>query len=275
MKRAEGLNLIEAKKIFGDWQETILWSCLDEVMGDVFVPDDGPESAVTAERADASEDTVISTSAVAWLGDFCLLGGEANVRLICDICDRMKEIGQQFLIMVPQDEAWADCIAEILGIKAKPVMRYAIKKEPDVFDKEKLARAVADIPAGTMLKLIEESEYKNCMSEPWSRDLVGNYKDFETFQKLGLGVVAICDGKIVSGASSYSSYNGGIEIEIDTKPEYRRNGFAYACGAKLILECLNRGLYPSWDAQNLASVALAEKIGYHFDCEYLAYEVSV
>ena len=41
----------------------------------------------------------------------------------------------------------------------------------------------------------------------------------------------------------------------------------------LIVECLKRGKYPSWDAQNLWSVALAEKIGYHFDKEYTAYEV--
>lgn len=66
---------------------------------------------------------------------------------------------------------------------------------------------------------------------------------------------------------------GGIEIEIDTKEEHRRQGLAYACGAKLILECLNKGWYPSWDAQNKWSVALAEKLGYHFSHEYPAYEV--
>lgn len=73
--------------------------------------------------------------------------------------------------------------------------------------------------------------------------------------------------------SSYSGYHGGIEIEIDTKEEYQRKGLAYICGAKLILECLERGWYPSWDAQNKWSVALTEKLGYHFDYEYEAYEI--
>ena len=54
----------------------------------------------------------------------------------------------------------------------------------------------------------------------------------------------------------------------------KRKGLAYVCGSKLILECLERGLYPSWDAQNKWSVALAEKLGYHFSHEYTAYEVS-
>ena len=81
------------------------------------------------------------------------------------------------------------------------------------------------------------------------------------------------DGEVVSGASSYSSYTGGIEVEVDTKEEYRRNGLATACAAKLIIECLKRNLYPSWDAQNKWSVALAEKLGYHYSHAYTAYEM--
>jgi RimJ/RimL family protein N-acetyltransferase len=45
-----------------------------------------------------------------------------------------------------------------------------------------------------------------------------------------------------------------------------------ACSA-LILNCLEEGLYLSWDAQNINSVRLAEKLGYEFDHEYVAYEV--
>lgn len=81
------------------------------------------------------------------------------------------------------------------------------------------------------------------------------------------------NGLIVSGASSYSRYLDGIEIEIDTREEYRRKGLAYICGAKLILECLKRNLYPSWDAHNPASIALAEKLGYHFSHAYQAVEI--
>lgn len=43
--------------------------------------------------------------------------------------------------------------------------------------------------------------------------------------------------------------------------------------AALILECLKKGLYPSWDAQNKESVILAEKLGYHYDHDYAAYEI--
>lgn len=76
----------------------------------------------------------------------------------------------------------------------------------------------------------------------------------------------------MSGASSYTFYRDGIEVEIDTREDERRKGLALACGAKLILECLARKLYPSWDAHNSGSLALAEKLGYRFDKEYPTYE---
>ena len=107
----------------------------------------------------------------------------------------------------------------------------------------------------------------------WARDLVSQFKDYETYERLGLGVVVYKDQELVAGASSYSRYREGIEIEIDTREDHRRKGLAYGCGARLILECLKRGLYPSWDAQNLWSAALARKLGYHFSHAYTAYEI--
>ena len=41
-----------------------------------------------------------------------------------------------------------------------------------------------------------------------------------------------------------------------------------------LLQCLEEDLYPSWDAQNMLSVHLAEKLGYEFDHEYTVYEVA-
>lgn len=121
--------------------------------------------------------------------------------------------------------------------------------------------------------MIDERLFYRCKEIQWCRDWVSQYDKYEDYKKHGLGAVILKDRQPISGASSYASYNEGIEIEIDTKEEYQRKGLAYICGAKLILECLDRGWYPSWDAQNRGSVALAEKLGYHFDYEYVAFEV--
>lgn len=244
----------KAASLFHGWQETMIWSCLQGVMGHIYV--------------DSLEEPV---SAMAVLGDFCFLAGEPEREFILS---KEARGGNGFMILVPGDEAWSALIEECLGEKVKRTVRYAIKKEPDVFDREKLQRFVDGLPRGYELKRIEEELFECCRKIGWCRDFVSQYEDYDTYRKYGLGVVIMRDGEPVSGASSYSGYLGGIEIEIDTREDYRRKGLACICGAKLILECLERGLYPSWDAQNKWSAALAEKLGYHVDCEYTVYEVA-
>lgn len=239
------------QEIFNNWNETLIWSCLQGIMGEI--------------HTNSTED-----AAMAILGDFAFYAGNPSEELIRFKPESCK---QDFIIMVPQDDAWAKVIEKCYGDKAKRVTRYAIKKEPDIFDKAQLEQAVLSLPEGYELKMIEEQEYNMSRNNGWANDLVSQYKDYDTYKKLGLGVVVLKDGELVAGASSYSTYNEGIEIEIDTREDYRRKGLAYACGAKLILECLKKGLYPSWDAQNKWSVALAEKLGYHFSHEYIAYEI--
>ena len=238
-------------KIFENWNETIIWSSLQGIMGEV--------------HTNSVEDT-----AMAILGDFAFYAGNPNEELI-----RFKpeSCRQDFIIMVPQNVEWADLIEKCYGDKAKKVTRYAIKKEADIFDVEKLKQAIICLPDGYELKIIEEAEYNMCRENGWANDLISQYKDYNNYKEFGLGVAVLKDGELVAGASSYSTYDKGIEVEIDTREDHRRKGLAYASGAKLILECLEKGLYPSWDAQNKWSVALAQKLGYHFSHEYVAYEV--
>lgn len=239
-------------KIFEDWNETIVWSCLQGIMGEI--------------HTNLSED-----AAMAILGDFAFFAGNPSEELIRF---KPKSCKRDFIIMVPRNAMWADLIEKCYKDKAKKVIRYAIKKEADIFDVEKLKQAVASLPDGYELKVIQETEYNMCQENGWANDLVSQYKDYNTYKELGLGAVVLKDGELAAGASSYSTYDKGIEIEIDTRADHRRKGLAYVCGAKLILECLKRGLYPSWDAQNKWSAALAEKLGYHFSHEYAAYEVT-
>lgn len=242
-------NTDKVKYLFEGWNETLIWSCLQKTMGEIY--------------ADDGENPV---SAMAILGDFCFFAGKENEKLVMNI-------KKDFIIAVPQNEKWATLIEKCYDSRAKRVTRYAIKKEYDIFDKEKLEKVVDGLSDEYSIKIIDEEIYNQCKESKWCADLVSQYTDYEMYKKYGLGVAVLKGGRIISGASSYSHYNDGIEIEIDTKKEYRRQGLAYVCGAKLIIECLKRGLYPSWDAQNKWSVALAEKLGYHYESEYTAYEI--
>lgn len=243
-----------AAPIFGGWEETMIWSCLQGVMGHIY-----------------ADDKAKPLSAMAILGDFCFLAGSPDEELASY---KPEWCTQDFIIIVPQNRQWGAVIEKCYGDKARKVVRYAMKKEPDIFNRNRLENIIEQLPSEYTLRMIDEPVFHECRKENWCGDLVSQFADYNSYQRMGLGVVVMRDEVPVAGASSYTVYQGGIEVEIDTKMEYRRRGLATVCGAKLILECLDRGWYPSWDAQNLWSVALAEKLGYHFSHEYDAYEVT-
>lgn len=149
---------VRETKTFDAWEETIIWSCLQGIMGAVYTND--------AEDA-----------AMAMLGDFAFYEGNPSEEIVRF---KPKECKQDFIIMVPQNGEWGELIETCYGDKAKKVTRYAFKKEPDVFDKEKLEQAVLNIPDGYELKMIEEEEYHMCQNGGWSCDLVFQYKDADT-----------------------------------------------------------------------------------------------
>ncbi len=241
-----------AAPLFQGWQETMIWSCLQDVMGSIYTD--------CLKRP---------SSAIAMLGDFCFLAGKPDRELVLYGAEQ-----KAFLIMVPGSRGWAELIEQCHGTGAKKVIRYAFRKEPDVFDLEYLQREADRLPEGYVIQMMDEALFRRCREIDWCRDWVAQYENYSEYQKYGLGVVITRNKEPVSGASSYSGYRGGIEVEIDTREDHRKKGLAFICGAKLILECRKRGWYPGWDAQNPWSAALAEKLGYHLDYEYEAYEVT-
>lgn len=240
-------NTEAVKKLFDGWEETMIYSCMQGVMGDIYVTD-----------------TKHPEAAQAYLGDFCFFAGEP--------CRKLVGHKQDFVIMASQSEAWEKEIEACWGERAKRVVRYAIKKNT-VFDEEKLRAYAADLPEGYRLHALDDEVYEKCLANDWSKDLVSVFQGKEEYLQKGLGVVVLKGEELVAGASSYTRYREGIEIEVDTRADERRRHLATACCARLILECLKRGLYPSWDAQNWNSVCLAEKLGYEFSHEYAVYEV--
>jgi hypothetical protein len=72
-----------------------------------------------------------------------------------------------------------------------------------------------------------------CLSDSVTRDFVSSFESKEKYLDIGRGVVVVRSGRIVAGASSYTRYNKGIEIEVDTVEEERRKGLATVASARL------------------------------------------
>ncbi|WP_367567436.1 GNAT family N-acetyltransferase [Lacrimispora sp.] len=236
----------KAASLFHGWEDGLIRSCLQGYMGNIILDnEENPASAVIE------------------LGDFCFFAGNPN--------DALLTAFHGAKLLIPKGEPWEKLIEDFYGNRVTKTFRYAIKKEPDIFDIKRLNAYIETLDCCYELKLFDREIFEMAKNEEWSVDLCSQFRDYGDYGKRAVGTAILHQGKLVAGASPYAVYHGGIEIEIDTKPEYRRNGLATVCGARLILECLQRNIYPGWDAHDLRSVALAEKLGYHLDYPYVTY----
>lgn len=250
------------KELFSRHTDSLVWSYFDNQFG--FAVSDSEKNP---------------TCAAIYCADFVFLAGNPVKPLQTDkysngaieIVSYFSQPEKRGIIFVSENPDWVNLIKNMLDGRYRIINRYAIKKEgTEVFNPSAL-KALTDIKY--RIKRIGSDEYDKCAAVPLFSDFVSNFDSKDDFLKRGVGFVALDGDKIVSGASSYTMYNGGIEIEVDTDENYRNQGIAAACASTLILYCLDNGLYPSWDAANMTSVRLAERLGYHFDREYLCYEL--
>ena len=138
------------KHLFEDWEETLIYSCMQKVMGKIFVTNlDAP------------------VSAVAYVGCFAFYAGIPDKELV-------SHKPEGFVIMTPQNEKWAECI-EACFPDAKKIIRYAIKKDTQ-FDLSFLRSLVKKIPEGYELKEIDNENYELCLTDPLTEDFVSSFE---------------------------------------------------------------------------------------------------
>lgn len=263
----KGKGLKRAADLFGGWDDTMIWSCLEGEMGRAYAVLRHEER----KRKSLGEKPYIA-SAKLDIADFCFYGGEASEELVLHSKD-IYEAG--FKILVPQNRDWELLIERIYGDRAVRRVRYAFQKDRNCFSIEELVKMATRLEEGFSIEEIGERTFREAAGLPWACDWGGQFKGYRDYKNRGIGVAVRYKGELVAGASSYTVYSGGIEIQIDTRKDYRNRGLASSCGAALILKCLERGLYPSWDADNEISAHLARRLGYRFEREYPVYKIGL
>lgn len=174
------------------------------------------------------------------------------------------------LIIVPQTSEWEQFFINNQAYSCISRYRLSVVK-PSEFDLNKLNSYVAMLPKEFHFEKMGEKHANITYLEPWSKYFCSNFASAKEFEKDGVGVAIMLDNRMVCAATSYTVYDKGIEIEIATHPDYRQRGLATICAAKIILECVNRNLIPHWDAANLMSVQIAQKMGYELLGRYNAF----
>ncbi len=219
-------------------------SVLDGVMGEAYVDDIlNPKIAFLTVRS------------------YCFINGNIEKERLKEIIDENFKNYK----LIPSDNI-ATKIEEIYYNDIIKSQRYSIKKDV-LFDIDKLKEMSNDLESGFKIIKIDEILANRIKKEKFI-NITNNYK------KYGIGFCCIYNNEIVGVASSNIFYKDGIEVNIKVNEQYRRKGIATAMVSNLILECLEQNKKISWDAANINSVRLAEKLGFKYDSTYNIYSFS-
>lgn len=237
-------DLSKIVSLFEDIRFYMGHSVLDGVMGEAYVDDIlNPKIAFLTVRS------------------YCFISGNIEREKLKDIIDKNFKDYK----LIPSDNI-AKKIEEIYYNDIIKSQRYSIKKEV-VFDINRLKEMSNNLENdfkiikidGTLASRIKKKNFINITDD---------------YEKYGIGFCCIYNNEIVGVASSNIFYKDGIEVNIKVDEQYRRKGIATAMASNLILECLEQNKRISWDAANMNSVGLAEKLGFKYDSTYNIYSFS-
>jgi GNAT superfamily N-acetyltransferase len=213
-----------------------------------------------------ADDPSAPSVAILRLGTFeHLVGGALSER---SLVETLEFLPPACFLVVPV--SWAERLERDFAAFITPQKRIALSS-PARWDRTRLESFVTALPEGFNL-LPAGAENVDAFAS-LDRSLTANFDSATDFLARGAGFGIEYRGRFVSGCSSYALGGGKLELEIDTHPDFRRRGFASACGAALILYCLDRDIEPCWDAANEASADLAMKLGYVEPRPYTAYQL--
>ncbi|WP_439022429.1 GNAT family N-acetyltransferase [Bacillus thuringiensis] len=238
--------------MFEDFNNVILLSYLQGHMGRAWVND--------LENPTVAQVTV---------GIFTFYTGDPNVK---ETEELLRNIPEKMLVIVNSEE-WKKCLETFYERKIDKFLRYKFKRNSEVFDRSKLQSFISTLPKGYELRRIDEHIANNSTLHKLSEDFTSQFQSVEDYLNRGIGYSILYNEEVICGASSYSIYDKGIEIEVATDHNHRKKGLATIVSAALILGCLEKEIYPNWDAANTTSAKLAEKLGYVFDKAYNTYFV--
>jgi len=186
---------------------------------------------------------------------FTYLSGEPNEALFNQLCT--PGCGRH---LVCRSEQWENFIRQN-NPDVETYVRYEMKPANHfVFPH------LGEISSGFEIRKFGEKEF---VEKPF--DHGQNYKSAEDFAANGAGAVIWHNGKIVSSASSFISFENEVELDFSTLEDYRRKGLANHCISKMLKDCEARALLVHWDAQTELSRDIAFKFGFELNQSYTVY----
>jgi GNAT superfamily N-acetyltransferase len=190
------------------------------------------------------------------IGCYEIFGGDATspgARGLVEAAARPREL------VYGNDPSWRRLILDVYGdaVFDRPMLDF----DPSGIDQAALVRLEAALPARFSLQPLDArlAGELGADLEPHALQVFAGVPEF---LEHGLGVGAVSDDQLACAATSYTLSSRSVEVAISTRGAFRGQGLAAATAARLLRECLTRGLVPRWSASNPVSQRLAVRLGY-------------
>lgn len=142
-------------------------------------------------------------------------------------------------------------------------------------DTIKLESFINDFPAEYQILEINKELYEKALNDKYLAQFVHGFSNAEDFLNNGLGYFVLFHEEIVGGIASCARYKENVEVQIAIHPAHRGKHLACSIGARFVLECQKRKLYPWWDCANPTSEHIAKRLGYFLKQENCTYKMQL
>lgn len=213
------------------------------------------DCAVEGQLGRALVDAVASPSVFALnVGPFWYFAGEATGAAADDVLAALPRYG----LLMPSTRGWFEAARALHAPTWRVFPRYSFSAA--TLSRVHLAALLAASPQP--VSALDTATAARLSTGPEPLIDLTDFDSIDDFLARSFGYVAF-DGDHAMGVA-YASLvcSHGIEVSVFVDEPYRRRGVATAVAAALLIECLDAGLRPNWDAANPESCVLAEKLGF-------------
>lgn len=177
-----------------------------------------------------------------------------------------------YVLLMPSPSSWIATAQQAFQDRLVAFQRYSFT--PDQLSEAQLAGLFNGSPYRDQVAALDAAQVAQLVEQPESYLEIGDFDSPADFLSRGLGFAMLKAGLVVGVAYSSLVCSRGIEVSVYVEERYRERGVATALASRLLLECQRRGMRPNWDAANVESCKLAQKLGYVFVEAYEAYYYS-
>ena len=191
---------------------------------------------------------------------FMLVEGEPNLEFLANILQEHAD----GIVVIPNSPDWLPVLREAAsGRSVDQTSRFAFELSETIPRLQE-----SPLPSGFDGRWLDYEQLLVAADSIDSHLLDQAYWNRDSWNAYGMAYGILQGDKYVSAASSFAAGVNIHEIEVATHEDFRGRGLATLAAQRFVNRCNETQRWASWDAVNMQSKRIAERLGFAFTHEY-------